>query len=201
MQWLGRGYQPSRRTWYLFRDRVGNIVTQLHQQLLERAIEKDLLSAETGAQDGTSVAACASRHQLVNRETLERRMQILDDVIGRTFPSDKRIPLWVPPTDSGRMDLAQRMRDAADVLSKRLADNAKKHGKKRKDSSKINVSLTDVLAPLGRDKMKVFRDLTRFHGRGIQRTRTETGLVVLTQNLLRLDRLQRDSVTPGKTTT
>jgi hypothetical protein len=54
---------------------------------------------------------------------------------------------------------------------------------------------------LGFADAKEHRDLTRFHGRGIQRTRTETGLVVLTQNLLRLDRLQRDSVTPGKTTT
>ncbi len=31
MQWLGRGYQPGRRTWYEFRDRIGPAVAQLHE--------------------------------------------------------------------------------------------------------------------------------------------------------------------------
>ena len=34
MQWLGRGYQPARRTWYDFRDRVGDVIEQLHERLL-----------------------------------------------------------------------------------------------------------------------------------------------------------------------
>ena len=31
MQWLGRGYEPGRRTWYEFRDRIGPAVEQLHE--------------------------------------------------------------------------------------------------------------------------------------------------------------------------
>jgi hypothetical protein len=42
------------------------------------------------------------------------------------------------------------------------------------------------------------RRLDRFHGRGTTRARTETGLMVVAQNLLRLDRLQRNPLTPVK---
>ncbi len=38
MQWLGQGYQPGRRTWYEFRDRLGGVVEQLHEQLIQNAI-------------------------------------------------------------------------------------------------------------------------------------------------------------------
>lgn len=45
------------------------------------------------------------------------------------------------------------------------------------------------------------RHLTRFHGRGPNRARTETGLMVVAQNLLRLDRLERNLASPAKTIT
>ena len=45
------------------------------------------------------------------------------------------------------------------------------------------------------------RRFDRYHGRGLQRARTETGLLVLAQNLLRLDRLQRNALNPEKTST
>jgi len=45
------------------------------------------------------------------------------------------------------------------------------------------------------------RRLTRFHGRGPARVLTETGLMVVAQNLRRLDRLEHDSLKPDKTTT
>jgi hypothetical protein len=45
------------------------------------------------------------------------------------------------------------------------------------------------------------RRLTRFHGRGLTRARTETGIMVVAQNLLRLDRLQRNPLNPVKTET
>jgi hypothetical protein len=38
----------------------------------------------------------------------------------------------------------------------------------------------------------------RFHGRGLARVRTETGLLTLAQNVLRLDKLQRISKNPEK---
>lgn len=44
------------------------------------------------------------------------------------------------------------------------------------------------------------RRVDRFHGRGIHRASGETGLMVLSQNLLRLDKLQRTTTKPSKNT-
>ena len=159
MQWLGRGYTPARRTWYNFRDRVGQAIDQLHRQMIDHAIEHNLLDPAVGVQDGTSVAACASRHQMINKETLDRRKQLLRKVVEGQHPSAEPLPLWVPPTDIGRHDLSERMQRAGEVLDERIAKNAEKQAGKRKDPTKIQVSLTDPIAPLGRDKMKVFRPL------------------------------------------
>lgn len=159
MKWLGRGYTPARRTWYEFRDRVGDCIEQLHQQVVEQTIDQGLVNPEVGVQDGTSVAACASRHRMVNRETLDRRKKLLDDVIRGTHDPTEKIPLWVPPTTSGRENLAARMQIASEVLNERIAQNAAKQNGKRKDPGKITVSLSDPIAPLGRDKFKVFRPL------------------------------------------
>lgn len=159
MQWLGRGYTPARRTWYEFRDRVGGAIEQLHEQLINKAIDQDLLDPEVGVQDGTSVAACASRHKMVNCETLDRRRQLLDGLIEGNHEPSEPIPSWVPPTDSGRSDLADRMQTASEILDNRMEKNAAKQNGKRKDPAKIQVSLTDPIAPLGRDKLKVFRPL------------------------------------------
>ena len=40
------------------------------------------------------------------------------------------------------------------------------------------------------------RGVDRFHGRGLARARTETGLLTLAQNLLRLDNLQQNAANP-----
>ena len=45
------------------------------------------------------------------------------------------------------------------------------------------------------------RRLERFHGRGLSRARTETGLLVLAQNLQLLDRLQRQAKSTSKNKT
>jgi transposase len=157
MQWLGRGYVPARRTWYEFRDRAGKFIEQVHQQIIARALEEDLLDPTVGVQDGTTVAACASRHRMVNRPTLEKRIEQLDAIVQGCF--DEEVPKWVPPTDSGKQDLRNRMDQASDVLTERIEKNAKKPSDKRKDPDKIQVSLSDPQAPSGRDKMKVFRPL------------------------------------------
>ena len=156
MQWLGRGYVPSRRAWYHFRDRVGKFINQLHEQMVARALEQGL-DATVGVQDGTAVAACASRHRMVNRSTLEKRIGQLVSVLKGEF--DEELPRWVPPSESGRLDLAERMNKASEVLAERTAKNARKPSDKRKDPEKIQVSLSDPDAPLGRDKLKVFRPL------------------------------------------
>jgi transposase len=157
MQWLGRGYVPSRRTWYDFRDRLGKFIEQYHVQIVVRAVKLGFVDPTEAAQDGTLLAACASRHRLVNESTLEKRREQLEAIRKGEFEGE--LPKWVPSTESGQQDVAKRMDMAAEVLAERIANNAKKPSDKRKDPEKIQVSLSDPAAPLGRDKLKVFRPL------------------------------------------
>ena len=156
MQWLGQGYTPARRTWYDFRDRTGNFIEQIHEQIVARAVDQGV-DPTVGVQDGTAVAACASRHRMVNRSTLEKRIEQLGAI--QTGEFDEEVPKWVPRTDSGRQDLAERMKTASEILAQRITKNAEKPSDKRKDPEKIRVSVSDPHAPLGRDKLKVFRPL------------------------------------------
>lgn len=159
MQWLGYGYTPARRTWYDFRDRVAAVIESLHIQLVQQAIEQDHLDPATAAQDGTSIAACASRHRMVNQATLLKRQSLLQEVIaGTLLPSDE-LPRWVPPTPRGQLELARRMEGAVEVLTERIQENATKPSDKRKSPETIQASLSDPLAPLGRDKRKTYRPL------------------------------------------
>lgn len=157
MQWLGRGCVPARRTWYAFRDRAARFIEQVHRQILQFALDQQLLNPTTGAQDGTTVAACASRHRLVNRPTLQKRIEQLAAILDGKFAED--LPKWVPPTESGKQNLAARMRQAWEVLARRIEKNTKKPSDKRQDPDKIQVSVSDPQAALGRDKLKVFRPL------------------------------------------
>lgn len=159
VQWLGYGYQPACRTWYDFRDRVGDCIEELHEQLIRIAIDQQLLDPSQGVQDGTSFAACASRHRMVNDQTLAKRRRLLQELIDGSLSDDEVIPMWVPRTIDGRLDLAQRMDRAREVLDLRMEKNAEKPKDKRKDPAKIQVSLSDPEAPLGRDKLKVYRPL------------------------------------------
>ena len=157
MRWLGRGYVPSRRTWYDFRDRAGKFIDYVHHQIIGRALSEGLLDPSVGVQDGTTVAACASRHRTLTRPTLEKRLEQLEAIVGGEFHGE--VSKWVPPTEPGQQDLAERMQQALRVLAERIEKNAKKPSDKRKDPDKIQVSTSDPSAPLGRDKQKVFRPL------------------------------------------
>ncbi len=159
MQWLGFGYTPSRRTWYDFRDRIGEVVENLNTQLVRSAIAQGHVDATVLTLDGTSIAACASRHRMVTQENLTKRKQLLTQVIDETLPHGESIPKWVPPTQSGRKELQQRIEVAEKILAGRIEENASKYNHKRKDPNKIVVSLTDPIAPLGLDKLKTYRPL------------------------------------------
>ncbi|OYW23396.1 MAG: hypothetical protein B7Z55_03580 [Planctomycetales bacterium 12-60-4] len=159
MQWLGFGYTPSRRAWYNFRDRIGDVVERLNTQLVEMAIAQKHVDATVLAIDGTSIAACASRHHMVTQETLTKRKQLLTLVIDATLPQSQPVPKWVPPTQSGREEVLRRIEIAEEILKERIGENATKRSDKRKDPSRIVVSLTDPIAPLGLDKRKTYRPL------------------------------------------
>ncbi len=157
MKWLGRGYVPSRTAWYNFRDRAGKFIEDVHIQLVHRAVNDGLVDPSVGVQDGTTMAASASRHRMVNRSTLDKRIGILDAAIAGT--SSEETPKWVPPTPSGKIELRERMEIASEVLNQRIEANGQKQSDKRNDPAKIVVSISDPDAPLGRDKTKVYRPL------------------------------------------
>lgn len=157
MKWLGRGYQPSRSCWYNFRDRMADFIEEVNALVVGLAREEHGVNPETVVQDGTNFGANASRHRMLNRKTLAKRRRFLQEVIdGRV---DVDLPQWVPPTPAGCLRVARWMEQAAIILERRIAENAKKPKDKRKDPEKIVVSVSDPDAPLGRDKQKVFRPL------------------------------------------
>lgn len=139
-----------------------DVVESLHEDLIKRTIDDDLFHPKVGVQDGTTVAACASRHRVVNEKTLLKRQAILQqaielDRLGDALPEET--VMWMPTTPRGRKELAERMQQAATILKQRLVQNARKPKGKRKDPNHVFVSLTDPQAAMGRDKLKVFRPL------------------------------------------
>lgn len=158
LKWLGRGLQPSRTAWYLFRDRIGPAIESLHEDLVRQTMAEGHVSAEKAAQDGTTFRAYASRHRVVNQKTLNKRLQVLQEALqadeqSRPFKSS---PQWMPETPDGRLDLAARMEEALGVLNQRLENNAKKPKSKRQREDRIFVSLSEPQAVISRDKEKVF---------------------------------------------
>ncbi len=89
MQWLGYGYCPARRTWYDFRDRLAKVIETLHIQLVKNAIAQRHTDPTVLALDGTSIAACASRHRMVTKDTLQKRQRVLTQVREGLWPQDQ----------------------------------------------------------------------------------------------------------------
>lgn len=115
VRFLARGYEPGRRTWYEFRDRASKFIDRLHVQIIKAAIDDELLDSSVGVLDGTFVAACASRHRLVNLPTLNAWIEQLDAIMKSTCNEEDN-PKWVPSTPSGKGDLANRMALARNIL-------------------------------------------------------------------------------------
>jgi transposase len=78
VQWLVYGMRPSQTTLYEFRDRVQPLLQDLNQQVIGTAIDEGHTDGSRGALDGTTVAANATRHRMVNLDTVEKRLEILD---------------------------------------------------------------------------------------------------------------------------
>ena len=81
VSWLALGMQVSRTRCYAFRDRLTPLLDAWQQQLLHQAIDIKLTPASRSALDGSSVAANATRHQLINRDTLNQRLAVLESVM------------------------------------------------------------------------------------------------------------------------
>jgi transposase len=87
VRWLLRGAVVARSCWYAFRDRAAPVLPVLHQQVLAQALSAGLTTATRAAEDGTLVAAQASRHKLLNQETLQRRAAQLAAAVAEDAPA------------------------------------------------------------------------------------------------------------------
>ena len=156
--WLGRGIQPSRTAFYTFRDRIGNVIDLLHKRMIQETLAEHGIHPETGILDGTTIRAFASRHRLVNRERLLQRQERIHARIEADAwdSSDVELPSWMAKTRRGRVEQAHRLEQAREILERRIQENAKKPKDKRLKENRVQVSVSEPEAPLGRDKEKVF---------------------------------------------
>jgi transposase len=156
--WLGRGIRPGRTTLYTFRDRLGDSIMEVHQEMIRQGIQEGLLEPKEGVLDGTTTRACASRHRTVNRSVLERRRGELQAIMAldQVGQQAATVPGWMAKTPKGRQDQSQRFARAQEILEQRLAANAQRPKDKRREESKVTVSTSDSEAVLGRDKEKIF---------------------------------------------
>jgi transposase len=161
LKWLGFGVQPARATFYAFRERVAPYWEAWNTQVLREAIAAGYTAASRGAQDGTTIAAHASRHTLLNQRTLEKRLEVLDtaraaDKAGQA-PSPG--PRWMATQPARRVQQRERYEQARMRMAHRQAENRQRRACKRQDPEKIVVSTSDPAAACGQDKCKTFRPL------------------------------------------
>lgn len=180
VQWLVFGIKPSLTTLYEFRDRVQPLLEDLNRQVVQAAIEEGHTDGSCGALDGTTVAANATRHRMVNLETVEKRLEILGRQIAQVdqptavaaaievphseaSPASPETPLqtptWTAKTLRGMRRQRDHLRRAREVLQAKNAVNTRRRKDKRKQGGKICVALGDPVAPFGLDKLKTYRPL------------------------------------------
>jgi transposase len=161
VKWLGFGIQPSRSACYEFRDRLAPYWDAWNEQVLHVAREQRYTSARRVAQDGTTIAACASRHKLANEATLARRIDELDEAIvddehGTTLGVTRG---WMANHPDTRCQQLARYKRASQRLKELQIQNQQRRSCDRRPPEKIVVSLSDPDSVCGRDKLKVFRPL------------------------------------------
>ena len=161
VRWLLRGCEPSRARWYAFRDRLHDHLDGWIHQVLRQAVQDGLTTGTQAALDGTGIAANASRHRLLNHETVQRRLAELDaacaaDAQGQT-PAG--VPAWMARTPPGRRRQRQRYGRVGERLAQRRLRNRQKRAGKRTADDKVVISAADPEAALGRDKYAVYRPL------------------------------------------
>jgi transposase len=96
VEWLVYGMRPSQTTLYEFRDRVQPLLQDLNQQVIRTAIDEGHTDGSRGALDGTTVPANATRHRMVNLDTVEKRLEILDREIRESEEAEGPTPAIKP---------------------------------------------------------------------------------------------------------
>jgi transposase len=188
IQWLVFGIKPSLTSLYEFRDRSGPVVRELNHQVVRTAIDEGHTDGSSGALDGTTVAANASRHRMLKLETVEERLTILEQEIaeeemveGLAPAGESQQPQAVPVTATtstsleaenlakssrwkaktlrGKKRQRARYRQAQAVLRAKHRANVRRRKDKRKKNNRIRVALGDPTAPFGLDKLNTYRPL------------------------------------------
>jgi transposase len=160
-QWLLFGMRPSRATLYEFSDRLQPFWDDWNSQTLCKAKEHGLPVGDRVALDGTLIAALASRHRLVNQNTLTGRLEALHQTVSADGRSEavEAPPRWMAKHPETRENQLRRYQQAQSRMDQLQAENAKRTTDKRKKPEKVVVSVSEPDAVLGRDKLKVFRPL------------------------------------------
>lgn len=161
VKWLTFGLQPSRSSCYEFRDRLQGYWDSWNVEVLQQAIGEGHLTATRVAQDGTLVAANASRHRLLKQATLDKRAAELDEAIAtdeRGQPLEQE-PRWMARKPETRLAQRERYGQAQERMAELQAKNAERRSCKRQKPEKIVVSASDPEAACARDKLNVFRPL------------------------------------------
>jgi len=161
LKWLGFGVQPSRATFYAFRERMLPYWETWNSQVLGQAIAAGDTAAKRGAQDGTTIAAQASRHTLLNRRTLEKRLEALDAALAAEAAGQALGPLprWMAHQRATRVQQRERYAQARARMASLQAENHQRRACKRQAPEKIVLSVSEPDAACGYDKGKTFRPL------------------------------------------
>ena len=161
LKWAGQGIRPARSAWYTFHDRVAPLLAMWHQQIVEFAVEQDITHGEQASLDGSTFAANASRHRLINEEGLAKRTEELCAACAHDAKGEPvaTVPPWMAKTPSTRQAQRKRFHRAQQRLVELHAIHARQDRCRRRPREKIVVSTSDPEAALGRDKYHVFRPL------------------------------------------
>lgn len=158
LMWAGFGIRPSRTAWYAFAERIAPFLDSWNRQVIDAAKAAGVTTATRGSIDGSTVAANASRHRLLNREQLAKRLAAVESALANDAGGET-LPGWMAKTPHGRLAQLERLRQAERRLAELHAINARQPSTRRRAEEKIVISPGDPQAAPGRDKLKVFRPL------------------------------------------
>ena len=161
LMWAAFGIRPSRAYCYEFADRVAPFLVVWNAQILAECRRRKMTPTKRGAQDGTLVAANASRHRLLNQGQLTKRRTQLEGACAADAGTEQPavIPPWMARTPQGRLAQSQRYEAAAIRLTELQAIARRQPSTCRRAAEKVVVCASDPQATPGRDKLKVFRPL------------------------------------------
>ena len=164
-QWLACGSRPSRSRLHAFQHRLADHLDGWLRQVIDLALARGITTATRAALDGSTIAANASRHRLLRRQALDRRLEPLaravaaDAAGGPPGGAAAAPPWWMAKTPRGRRQQLDRYRRARAELERRIAANARRKAERRRDPETIVIAPGDPEAAVGQDKLQVYRPL------------------------------------------